>query len=196
MDVFRVTCIKVESDVEIREFVYFTVAEIFKNRAGVWFFASAEWVRGASSDATGFRRKGKPRDVVARRLGLWWWWHCRWYEQALMAWRGCSGWLNSDVDRPTVEWPAHCSKPVEMSCRRRRHDINRANSALPGRPAELSSDSVDAPAYLRASSTAPCSNHWRGGAAAAFIRTKLQPQQLFRKPIQSLRLRLHVSLLL
>ena len=38
---------------------------------------------------------------------------------------------STDVDRTTVDWTGStCSKPVEMSCRRRRHDINRAKSVI------------------------------------------------------------------
>lgn len=62
-------------------------------------------------------------------------WRHLWCERATR--RSLTARRGGDVDRTTTEWPRTGSKPVEMSCRRRRHDINRAKSVT-GRAAVLS----------------------------------------------------------
>jgi len=68
---------------------------------------------------------------------------------------GDGRWRAADVDGTSANWPGTGSKPVEMSWRRRRHDINRAKSVIGRAVLTAQSDSggrgIDA--GLRESST-------------------------------------------
>ena len=81
---------------------------------------------------------------------------------------------SADVDRTTAVWPDTASKPVEMSCRRRRHDINRAKSVSGRAVARLSlrRSHGDSGRLTWIIDTKPVWRH-----AGVFIRTKLPARQ-------------------